>query len=55
MDGIIMVQEAMHSLKCTRIPGMLIKLDIAKAYDKLSWEYLKEMLKAFGFCRDWVD
>ena len=36
LDGIITVQEAIHSLKCTRIPGMLIKLDIAKSYDKLS-------------------
>ena len=34
---------------------MLIKLDIAKASDKLSWEYLKEMLKAFGFCREWIE
>ena len=36
LDGIITVQEAIHSLKCTRILGMRIKLDIAKAYDKLS-------------------
>ena len=55
MDGIITVQETIHSLKCTRSPGMLIKLDIAKAYDKLSWEHLKEMLKAFGFCREWIE
>ena len=34
---------------------MLIKLDIAKAYDKLSWEYLEKMLQAFRFCQDWVD
>ena len=37
LDGIIGVQKVTHSLKCTNIPGMLIKLDIAKAYDKLSW------------------
>ena len=55
LDGIITVQEAIHSLKCTRIPGMLIKLDIAKAYDKLSWEYLEKMLQAFGFCQEWVE
>ena len=36
MDSIIVVQEVTHSLKCTNIPGMLIKLDIDKAYDKLS-------------------
>ena len=37
LDGIILVQETIHSLKMTRSPGMLIKLDIMKAYDKLSW------------------
>ena len=34
---------------------MLIKLNIAKAYDKLRWEYLQEMLKDFGFCREWIE
>jgi hypothetical protein len=28
---------------------MLLKLDISKAFDKLSWEYMKAMLIAFGF------
>ena len=55
LDGIISVQEAIHLLKCTRILGMLIKLDIAKAYDKLSWEYLEKMLHAYGFCQEWVE
>ena len=36
MDGILVVHETNHSLKQTRKLGMLIKIDIAKAYDKLS-------------------
>ena len=36
LDGNITVQETIHLVKCTRSPGMLIKLDISKAYDKLS-------------------
>ena len=40
LDGVILVHEVMHSLKISRTPGMMIKLDIAKAYDKLKWEFM---------------
>ena len=49
LDGIILTQEMIHSLKKTKSPGMLIKVDLVKAYDKVSWLFLKAMLKAFGF------
>jgi len=50
-------QEAIHSLKNSKTKGMLIKLDLARAYDRLNWGYLQKMLKAFGFdeiCISWV-
>ena len=55
LDGIILVQETIHSLKVTKKQGMTIKLDIAKAYDKLSWQYMRSILKAFGFGMEWVE
>jgi len=33
---IIMVHERVHSLKLTKSPGMILKLDLSKAFDKLS-------------------
>ena len=36
MNGVILAHEVLHSLKISRIPGMMIKLDIAKDYDKLN-------------------
>ena len=38
LDGIILVHETIHSLKVTKKTGMLVKLDIAKSYDMLSWK-----------------
>ena len=33
---------------------MLLKLDISKAYDKLSSQFMQEMIKAYGFGKEWI-
>lgn len=43
-----------HSLKTNKQVGMIIQLDIAKAYDKLSWSYIRDVLKAYGFDHNWI-
>ena len=53
-DGVILTQEVIYSLKKTKSPAMLIEVDLEKAYDKISWKFLKAMLKAFGFHHCWV-
>ena len=52
MDWIILMHEMIHSLKQTKMLGMMIKVDLAKAYDKVRWRFLKEVLTAFGFQHD---
>jgi hypothetical protein len=34
---------------------MLLKLDLSKDFDKLSWDYMRSMLLTFGFDPSWVD
>lgn len=36
VDGIVVAQEVIHPLKKTGNKGMMVKIDLAKAYDKLS-------------------
>lgn len=45
----IRTHEVVHSLNKSKLPGMLVKIDLPKAYDHLSWEYIISILDAFGF------
>eukprot|EP00253_Pinus_taeda_P007787 PITA_07787 len=53
-DGIILTHEIIHSLKQSKRPGMLLKIDLSKAFDSISWEYMQKVLKAFGFDNAWI-
>lgn len=33
---------------------MILKIDLSKAFDKLSWTYIQNMLNAFSFAPMWV-
>lgn len=54
LDGILLTKEMIHSLKKTKMLGMMIKVDLAKAYDRVRWKFLKEVLREFGFQHDWT-
>jgi len=49
LNNIIQANEVVHSLTIKRKAGMIMQLDIAKAYDKLNWNYIMNILIAFGF------
>ena len=43
-----------YSLKSNKQAGMIIQLDLVKTYDKLSWSYIRAMLRAYGFDHNWI-
>ena len=49
LNNIIQAHEVVHSLTSNRKVGMIMQLDLAKAYDKLNWTYIRKVLIAFGF------
>ncbi|XP_072088190.1 uncharacterized protein [Arachis hypogaea] len=56
-DNVIIVQEVYHSLNNRKNGGsqnVAIKLDMNKAYDRLEWDFLEKVLRAFGFHEIWV-
>eukprot|EP00253_Pinus_taeda_P008044 PITA_08044 len=54
MDGITLTHEIIHSLKISNEAGIILKIDLSKAFDKLSWTYIQKMLNSFGFSPMWV-
>ena len=49
INNIIQAHEVVHSLTSNRKAGMIMQLDLAKAYDKLNWIYIRKVVIAFGF------
>ena len=54
LNNIIQAHEVVHFLTSKRKDGMIMQLDIAKAYDKLNWNYIRKVLLAFGFDHNWI-
>jgi hypothetical protein len=53
-DNIILVQEAIHTSVTNKEKGMIIKIDMENAFDRVKHEFLYEVLKRFGFNHSFV-
>ncbi|KAL5559046.1 hypothetical protein UlMin_035257 [Ulmus minor] len=55
-DNSVLIQEVIHAMKKKRgtQSWMAMKIDLQKAYDRLSWNFLKSVLTAFGFHPKWI-
>jgi len=52
IDNVIIVQEVVHSSMQRKEKGIIIKLDIANAFDRVSLPYLMAVLKKLEFSRE---
>jgi len=55
MDAILIANECVDVRKITKIPGILCKLDIEKAYDHLNWDFMWYTLERIGFGNRWIN
>ena len=54
LNNIIQAHEMVHMLTNKIQAGMIMQLDISKAYDKVNWIYIKKVISTFGFDHNWV-
>ncbi|XP_043710409.1 secreted RxLR effector protein 78-like [Telopea speciosissima] len=54
-DNIALVQEVVQDInKKSRGGNLVLKLDMAKAYDCLEWDFLYQVLAKFDFPEGWI-
>lgn len=53
-DNIAVYQEALHLTKKGRKGYMMFKIDLEKAYDRLSWNFIRSSLKEIGLSEHWT-
>ena len=56
-DNILISYECVHKIKNKRAGNGLcaVKLDMHKAYDRVEWSFLHDMMTALGFHEHWID
>ena len=54
LDNVILVQEAIHSSFLRKEKGMVVKLDLANAFDRVNHEFLFAVMEKFGFSTELI-
>ncbi|KAK5839724.1 hypothetical protein PVK06_008556 [Gossypium arboreum] len=56
-DNILIAHELLHYLQSSKNgpnKGLMVKLDMSKAYDPLEWNFIEKVMKKMGFVEKWI-
>ena len=49
LDGVLIANECIRFWKKEKRPGLICKLDMEKAYDRVEWGFLQYLMRRMGF------
>ena len=51
LEGVVVLHETIHELHRKKMD----KIDFEKAYDKVKWPFLQQVLRMKGFAQEWCN
>jgi Reverse transcriptase (RNA-dependent DNA polymerase) len=54
LDNVVCAHEALHTIREKKIQCFLFKIDFEKAFDKVNWDFLLEILEGRQFGTKWI-
>jgi hypothetical protein len=55
LEGVVVLHETIHELHRKKMDGILFIIDFEKAYDKVKWPFLQQVMRMKGFDPKWCD
>jgi len=55
LEGVVTLHETVHELHRKNQSTIIFKIDFEKAYDKVKWDFLLQMLRMKGFSPKWIE
>ena len=54
LESVVAAHGIIHEVHRKNESGIILKLDYEKAYDRVDWHFLEEMLRSRGFGEKWI-
>lgn len=54
LESVVAAHEIIYDIHRNKESGIILKLDYERAYDRVSWRFLEEMLQSRGFGEKWI-